>query len=76
MKQHRFHFCTRVSNLGAKNTEVGNGATALHAAVENGHVAAVVALLKGGAQQPASMQVAYTVHIHAALAWVSINIGS
>jgi len=39
-----------------KNTEVGNGATALHAAVENGHLAAVRALLNGGARQLCSMQ--------------------
>jgi hypothetical protein len=56
-----------------KNTEIGNGAapcagcsvletcaagaTALHAAVENGHLDTSVALLKLGAKQTASMQV-------------------
>ena len=39
-----------------KNTEVGNGATALHAAVENGHLAAARALLVGGARQLDSME--------------------
>ena len=34
------------------------GATALHAAVENGHLDTSVALLKLGAKQTASMQVA------------------
>ena len=39
-----------------KNTEVGNGATALHAAVENGHLEAARALLEGGAVQSNSME--------------------
>eukprot|EP00943_MAST-04B_sp_MAST-4B-sp1_P003974 g3974.t1 len=39
-----------------KNTEIGNGATALHAAVENGHLLAVRALLNLGAKQIPSMQ--------------------
>ena len=39
-----------------KNTEIGNGATALHAAVENGHLLAVRALLKLGAKQIPSMR--------------------
>lgn len=36
--------------------EAGNGATALHNAVENGHLDAAVALLDGGALQLATMQ--------------------
>ena len=39
-----------------KNTEVGNGATALHAAVENGHLETARALLVGGARQLDSME--------------------
>ena len=39
-----------------KNTEIGNGATALHAAVENGHLLAVRALMKNGAKQLSSME--------------------
>ena len=39
-----------------KNTEVGNGATALHAAVENGHLETSRALLEGGAEQSDSME--------------------
>ena len=39
-----------------KNTEVGNGATALHAAVENGHLETARALLTGGARQSDSME--------------------
>ena len=39
-----------------KNTEIGNGATALHAAVENGHPEAVNALLRMGAKQLDSMR--------------------
>eukprot|EP01062_Namystynia_karyoxenos_P038467 TRINITY_DN27906_c0_g1_i1.p1 TRINITY_DN27906_c0_g1~~TRINITY_DN27906_c0_g1_i1.p1 ORF type:complete len:1010 (+),score=361.76 TRINITY_DN27906_c0_g1_i1:97-3030(+) len=39
-----------------KNTEVGNGATALHAAVENGHPEVVQLLLDRGALQLASME--------------------
>ena len=39
-----------------KNTEVGNGATALHAAVENGHAECVAALLERGAAQLPSME--------------------
>lgn len=39
-----------------KNTELGNGATALHAAVENGHLLAVRMLLKHGAKQLPSMK--------------------
>lgn len=42
-----------LSNFGF---EAGNGATALHAAVENGHTACVKALLDGGARQAASME--------------------
>jgi ankyrin repeat protein len=38
------------------NTEVGNGATALHVAVENGHVDVVKVFLKEGAAQLPSMQ--------------------
>lgn len=38
-----------------RNTEIGNGATALHAAAENGHRDTVRALLKLGALQSASM---------------------
>jgi ankyrin repeat protein len=40
----------------SKNNEVGNGATALHAAVENGHLAAVRVLLGHNAKQLPSMQ--------------------
>lgn len=40
-----------------RNTEVGNGATALHAAVENGHRAAARLLLARGARQIPSMEV-------------------
>ena len=40
----------------AKNTEVGNGATALHVAVENGHPAVVRLLLERGAKQQTSME--------------------
>ena len=40
----------------SKNTEIGNGATALHAAVENGHLKATQILLKLGAVQLTSMQ--------------------
>ena len=39
-----------------KNTEVGNGATALHAAAENGHLDVVAKLLELGALQLGSMQ--------------------
>ena len=39
-----------------KNTEIGNGATALHAAVENGHLLTVRMLLKNGAKQLPSME--------------------
>ena len=39
-----------------RNTEIGNGATALHAAVENGHLEAVRVLLNAGARQLTSMQ--------------------
>ena len=39
-----------------KNTEVGNGATALHAAVENGHLQTVRMLLQNGALQGDSME--------------------
>merc|ERR1719427_517361 len=39
-----------------KNTEVGNGATALHAAVENGHLETARVLLEGGAVQSNSME--------------------
>merc|ERR1719219_1320512 len=39
-----------------KNTEVGNGATALHAAVENGHLETARELLAGGALQTDSME--------------------
>ena len=39
-----------------KNTEIGNGATALHAAVENGHLLTVRALMKNGAKQLSSME--------------------
>ena len=39
-----------------KNTEVGNGATALHAAVENGHLETARVLLAGGALQSDSME--------------------
>jgi len=38
------------------NTEVGNGATALHVAVENGHTSVVKILLKAGAAHLPSMQ--------------------
>ena len=41
---------------GEKNNEVGNGATALHASVENGHMGATVALLKLGARQRPVME--------------------
>ena len=40
----------------AKNTERGNGATALHAAVENGHAETTRLLLSRGAKQLASME--------------------
>jgi len=39
-----------------KNTKVGNGATALHAAVENGHLDTARALLALGAEQQNSME--------------------
>ena len=39
-----------------KNTEIGNGATALHAAVENGHLLTVRMLLRYGARQMSSME--------------------
>lgn len=39
-----------------KNTKVGNGATALHAAVENGHLDTARALLALGAEQQDSME--------------------
>jgi len=39
-----------------KNTEIGNGATALHAAVENGHFEAAKVLLESGALQSNSME--------------------
>ena len=39
-----------------KNTEVGNGATALHAAVENGHLDTAQMLLEQGAVQSSSME--------------------
>ena len=39
-----------------KNTELGNGATALHAAVENGHYDAAKVLLEAGAVQSNSME--------------------
>jgi ankyrin repeat protein len=39
-----------------KNTEIGNGATALHAAVENGHLLTVRVLLRNGAKQLSSME--------------------
>ena len=39
-----------------RNTEVGNGATALHAAVENGHLALASVLLSRGARQTDSME--------------------
>ena len=39
-----------------KNTEIGNGATALHAAVENGHLEATKVLLEAGAVQSNSME--------------------
>ena len=41
---------------GPKNTKAANGATALHAAAEHGHLAAVEALLAHGAPQTTSMQ--------------------
>lgn len=41
---------------GLKNTEIGNGATPLHAAVENGHYETTDALLRLGAKQRTSMQ--------------------
>jgi len=40
----------------AKNTEIGNGATSLHAAVENGHLNATCVLLELGAKQLTSME--------------------
>eukprot|EP00092_Neocalanus_flemingeri_P024493 GFUD01026561.1.p1 GENE.GFUD01026561.1~~GFUD01026561.1.p1 ORF type:complete len:899 (-),score=198.15 GFUD01026561.1:15-2711(-) len=39
-----------------KNTEIGNGATALHAAVENGHLETSKILLESGAVQSDSME--------------------
>ena len=39
-----------------KNTQRGNGATALHIAVENGHAALVALLLQRGAEQLPSME--------------------
>ena len=44
------------SFYSAKNTVIGNGATALHAAVENGHLATTRVLLELGASQLTSMQ--------------------
>ena len=41
---------------GAKNTERGNGATALHAAVENGHRETARLLVARGARQTGSME--------------------
>ena len=40
----------------AKNTEIGNGATALHVAVENGHLEVARLLLSRGAKQLTSME--------------------
>jgi len=45
-----------VAFYSEKNTEVGNGATALHAAVENGHIGTTIELLRLGAKQTSSMQ--------------------
>jgi ankyrin repeat protein len=45
--------------------EVGNGATALHAAVENGHLEVVKALLSMGTPQTASMEGATPVYVAA-----------
>ena len=60
--QHRGDLITVSGDSGqsgyypVKNTEVGNGATALHAAVENGHLQTVRMLLKNGALQGDSME--------------------
>jgi len=45
-----------VGHYPMKNTEIGNGATALHAAVENGHLEAAKILLESGAVQSDSME--------------------
>eukprot|EP00658_Telonema_sp_P-2_P060079 TRINITY_DN49106_c0_g1_i1.p1 TRINITY_DN49106_c0_g1~~TRINITY_DN49106_c0_g1_i1.p1 ORF type:complete len:273 (+),score=72.02 TRINITY_DN49106_c0_g1_i1:59-877(+) len=45
-----------LQHYDSKNTEIGNGATALHAAVENGHYTAAEALLQLGAKQSNAMQ--------------------
>ena len=50
------HYCAGPGLYPVKNTEVGNGATALHAAVENGHAECVAALLERGAAQLPSME--------------------
>ena len=49
-------YCAGPGLYPVKNTEVGNGATALHAAVENGHAECVTALLERGAAQLPSME--------------------
>eukprot|EP01147_Barroeca_monosierra_P011214 gene11214-3268_t len=55
-----FHWARQFNQLGsdpsAPGYEFGNGATALHVAVENGHVDAVYTLLKHGAKQKSSMR--------------------
>ena len=43
-------------SYGEKNTEIGNGATAIHAAAENGHPQTVRTLLALGARQLPTMQ--------------------
>lgn len=55
---HLIALSTEEPNTGhfpMKNKEIGNGATALHAAVENGHLEAAKILLESGAVQSDSM---------------------
>ena len=64
----------------AKNTEIGNGATALHAATENGHLECVKYLLSAGAIQSNAMEGATPLvialqyrHPHIALALLDVE---
>eukprot|EP01084_Bolivina_argentea_P145399 254856_1 len=46
-----------------KNLEIGNGATPLHAATENGHIDTVKLLLKSGSHQLGSMEGANPIYV-------------
>lgn len=63
MKKTDFAGGCRSSSDTEFGYEAANGATALHAAVENGHVACVRALLDSGARQLASMEGASPIYI-------------